>query len=85
MVQWWLGWLPKAPTRNFVVILNLLEASLELRVYKLQVMQGIQKLKCTSCGVTFMSETEVTTCPSCSESKSHGHENTSGCGCGHSH
>jgi len=48
-------------------------------------MQGIQKLKCTSCGVTFMSETEATTCPSCSESNSHGHENTSGCGCGHSH
>ena len=59
-------------------------------------MQGVQKLKCTSCGVMFMSETETgtTICPGCSESQSHGHEaenqshgheDMGGCGCGHSH
>ena len=37
----------------------------------------------------FMSETEATTCPSCSE-QSHNHReddsgNMMGCGCGHSH
>ena len=30
-------------------------------------MQGVQKLKCTSCGTMFMSETGTTMCPSCSE------------------
>jgi len=48
-------------------------------------MQGVQKVKCTSCGIMFMSETGITACPSCSENQSHGHENTGGCGCGHSH
>jgi len=48
-------------------------------------MQGVQKLKCTSCGVMFMSETDSKTCPSCSGDHSHGHEGMGGCGCGHSH
>jgi hypothetical protein len=47
-------------------------------------MQGIQKLKCTSCGIMFMSETGTTMCPSCSE-QSHEHREMGGCGCGHSH
>jgi uncharacterized Zn finger protein (UPF0148 family) len=28
-------------------------------------MQGVQKLKCTSCDTMFMSETGTTMCPSC--------------------
>ena len=56
-----------------------------IRLLRVQLMQGVQKLKCTSCGVTFMSETDTPICPSCSENRSHGHENISGCGCGHSH
>ena len=36
-------------------------------------MQGLQKLKCASCGTMFMSETDTTTCPSCSE-QSHSHQ-----------
>jgi uncharacterized Zn finger protein (UPF0148 family) len=54
-------------------------------------MQGVQKLKCTSCGTMFMSETGTTMCPSCSE-QNHEHREhessssmTGGCGCGHSH
>jgi rubrerythrin len=53
-------------------------------------MQGVQKVKCTSCGTMFMSEAGVNTCPSCSESN-HTHiehksgSTISGCGCGHSH
>jgi uncharacterized Zn finger protein (UPF0148 family) len=52
-------------------------------------MQGVQKVKCASCGTMFMSETGTNTCPSCSE-QSHTHreqESSSmgGCGCGHSH
>lgn len=50
-------------------------------------MQGLQKIKCATCGTMFMSETPTSTCPSCSES-SHGqgsHEGVGGCGCGHSH
>ena len=48
-------------------------------------MQGLQKLKCASCGTMFMSETETaTTCPSCSEqSHSHHEHGGGGCGCGH--
>ncbi|HEY7733171.1 MAG TPA: hypothetical protein VIB07_00090 [Nitrososphaera sp.] len=46
-------------------------------------MQGIQKQKCASCGVMFMSEGGSLKCPSCSSS--HGHEMSGGCGCGHSH
>ena len=48
-------------------------------------MQGLQKLKCASCGTMFMSETETTTtCPSCSEqSQSHHEHGAGGCGCGH--
>ena len=48
-------------------------------------MEGIQKLKCTSCGTTFMSETGVAKCPSCSENETHGGSHMGGCGCGHSH
>ena len=52
-------------------------------------MQGVQKLKCTSCGTMFMSETGANICPTCSE-QSHSHSEhesngMSGCGCGHSH
>jgi transposase-like protein len=46
-------------------------------------MQGLQKLKCATCGTMFMSETEtVTTCPSCSEESHSHHEHGTG-GCGH--
>jgi rubrerythrin len=52
-------------------------------------MQGVQKVKCTSCGTMFMSEGATTTCPTCSEqSHSHREDDSSGmtgCGCGHSH
>ena len=47
-------------------------------------MEGIQKLKCSSCGTTFMSETGTAKCPSCLEKESHG-SNMGGCGCGHQH
>jgi rubrerythrin len=52
-------------------------------------MQGIQKIKCSTCGTMFMSETNSTQCPSCQE-QSHSHKEQSsnvggGCGCGHSH
>jgi uncharacterized Zn finger protein (UPF0148 family) len=52
-------------------------------------MQGVQKVKCASCGTMFMSETGATMCPSCSE-QSHNHRGDDsssmmGCGCGHSH
>jgi rubrerythrin len=48
-------------------------------------MQGIQKVKCISCGTMFMSETGINMCPSCSQ-QSHGeHGSLGGCGCGHSH
>lgn len=52
-------------------------------------MQGLQKLKCSSCGISFMSENENTLCPTCLEntahgqSQAHGHEAGHGCGCGH--
>lgn len=48
-------------------------------------MQGLQTIKCTSCGIVFMSEADIATCPSCSEqSYEHGTVSTmSGCGCGH--
>ena len=52
-------------------------------------MQGVQKVKCASCGTMFMSETGSTICPSCSENhgnQSHDESNLGGgCGCGHSH
>ena len=53
-------------------------------------MQGIQKVKCTTCGTMFMSETNTTQCPTCQE-ESHNHKDSEssnvggGCGCGHSH
>ena len=47
-------------------------------------MEGIQKLKCTSCGTSFMSENNVPLCPSCSSSEKQGGGHM-GCGCGHSH
>jgi hypothetical protein len=51
-------------------------------------MQGVQKLKCATCGTMFMSEIDTDTCPSCSE-QSHSHReygsssSMGGCGCGH--
>jgi uncharacterized Zn finger protein (UPF0148 family) len=53
-------------------------------------MQGVQKLKCTSCDTMFMSETGTTMCPSCSEKSHEHHEHESsnmivGCGSSHSH
>lgn len=53
-------------------------------------MEGIQKLKCTSCGTSFMSETDQSKCPTCleeSQNKATSNESGShfGCGCGHSH
>jgi len=46
-------------------------------------MQGIQKAKCASCGVMFISENESKTCPSCANHDSNGMMD--GCGCGHHH
>ncbi|MFI5423504.1 MAG: hypothetical protein WBP88_05225 [Nitrososphaeraceae archaeon] len=53
-------------------------------------MEGLQKLKCGTCGTMFMSENGNTLCPSCLEgstkgqSHEHGHEaGHGGCGCGH--
>ncbi|HYY86793.1 MAG TPA: hypothetical protein VE594_06785 [Nitrososphaeraceae archaeon] len=46
-------------------------------------MEGVQKLKCSSCGITFMSETNSPLCPTCSETSSahhHGAEHSCGCG-----
>lgn len=49
-------------------------------------MQGVQKAKCISCGIMFMSETDTKTCPACSEGRGHDdHGDMGGCGCGHSH
>jgi transposase-like protein len=49
----------------------------------LQVMEGVQKSKCTSCGITFMSENNNPLCPTCSEnSNTHNHGDEHGCGCG---
>lgn len=46
-------------------------------------MEGIQKLKCSSCGITFMSENNSPLCPTCSEnSNAHHHGEEHGCGCG---
>jgi len=46
-------------------------------------MEGIQKLKCTSCGITFMSENNNPLCPTCSENpNTHNHGDEHGCGCG---
>ena len=53
--------------------------------YNWKNIQGVQKVKCTSCGTMFMSETETNTCPTCSENLGHAHEDIGGCGCGHSH
>lgn len=48
-------------------------------------MEGIQKVKCVTCGTTFMSETDTKTCPTCSEGRGHDdHGGMGGCGCGHS-
>lgn len=62
-----------------------LNQSLNRGRYKSQFeMQGLQTIKCTSCGTIFMSETDIVTCPSCSEqSYEHGTDSTmSSCGCG---
>ena len=46
-------------------------------------MEGVQKLKCSSCGITFMSESNSPLCPTCSEnSSSHHHGEEHSCGCG---
>lgn len=47
-------------------------------------MQGIQKIKCASCGTMFMSENNATKCPTCQE-QGHSHGEQGGCGCGHGH
>jgi rubrerythrin len=53
-------------------------------------MQGIQKIKCATCGTMFMSENSATHCPTCQE-QSHSKDEQQGsnvgggCGCGHSH
>ncbi|MEO9320951.1 MAG: hypothetical protein ABI361_09775 [Nitrososphaera sp.] len=48
-------------------------------------MQGIQKEKCISCGIGFMSEDGAKMCPTCSMSRGgQGHE-MGGCGCGGHH
>jgi len=52
-------------------------------------MEGIQKMKCSSCGTMFMSETQQSKCPTCVEqnqqNNSEGGHGHAGCGCGHSH
>lgn len=53
-------------------------------------MQGVQKIKCVSCGTMFMSETRASKCPTCAEGGHHHHHGGEsgmggGCGCGHSH
>ncbi|HEX5519499.1 MAG TPA: hypothetical protein VFX18_03580 [Candidatus Nitrosocosmicus sp.] len=52
-------------------------------------MQGVQKIKCSSCGTMFMSEDNSVLCPSCREQnnqhKESGYMSGSSCGCGHSH
>ncbi|MGH9972375.1 MAG: hypothetical protein ACRD93_00590 [Nitrososphaeraceae archaeon] len=46
-------------------------------------MEGVQKIKCSSCGITFMSENNNPLCPTCSENSNvHHHESGHGCGCG---
>ena len=49
----------------------------------IQNMEGIQKVKCNSCGTMFMSENNVPFCPSCIDKQGHGDMHA--CGCGHSH
>ena len=50
-------------------------------------MEGIQKMKCSSCGTTFMSETQQSKCPTCVEQQQQNNsgDGHAGCGCGHSH
>jgi len=49
-------------------------------------MQGLEKVKCVSCGTMFMSETDTKKCPTCSEGGSHDDQgSTDSCGCGHGH
>ncbi|HKO64623.1 MAG TPA: hypothetical protein VJU13_05435 [Candidatus Nitrosocosmicus sp.] len=50
-------------------------------------MEGIQKMKCSSCGTMFMSENEQSKCPTCAEQQQQNNSGGShaGCGCGHSH
>lgn len=45
-------------------------------------------IKCAFCGTMFMSETDIVTCPSCSEQSHSHHKHGTGstmgsCGCGH--
>lgn len=50
-------------------------------------MEGIQKMKCSSCGTMFMSETQQSKCPACAEQQQQNNSGGghTGCGCGHSH
>jgi len=54
-------------------------------------MEGIQKMKCSTCGTMFMSETQQTKCPTCVEQQQqqqqqgNSADGHAGCGCGHSH
>lgn len=49
-------------------------------------MEGILKLKCSTCGTMFMSETQQSKCPTCAEQGNEvGSSGHGGCGCGHSH
>jgi hypothetical protein len=88
-----LGWATSVPPKfrrriTFIVITHYLLLFLKVLIRDAQMqfeMQGLQKLKCATCGTMFMSETETQTCPSCSE-QSHGHYEHGaggGCGCGH--
>ena len=45
-------------------------------------MEGVQKIKCGSCGITFMSESNSPLCPTCSENLNAHHGAGHGCGCG---
>lgn len=47
-------------------------------------MEGMLKLKCSTCGTMFMSETQQSKCPTCVE-QGNTFEGHAGCGCGHSH
>ena len=47
-------------------------------------MEGIQKMKCSSCGTMFMSETQQSKCPTCVEQQQQNNSGGghAGCGCG---
>jgi len=81
----WLRWLLY---QLLIISLHPLNQSFNKGTVDCSSMQGLQKLKCATCGTMFMSETETNTCPSCSEQSHSHHEHGSsggmgGCGCGH--